>query len=160
MYTRTDKQKRTHKLEVKKHISNIHFLQQKPNKKKTNYHANYRNFCLTHTKPIPVLSSISQQILFEIFSFSANFFLIFANNLFMADNYIENLLENYPNFLLAIDRIIRLEPRRINQHKNPQQIISIRSISIRSISKKKKQNAITTKKKKKPKPIKLLPPTL
>ena len=66
----------------------------------------------------------------------------------MADNYIENLLENYPNFLLAIDRIIRLEPRRINQHKNPQQIISIRSISIRSISKKKKQNAITTKKKK------------
>ena len=39
----------------------------------------------------------------------------------MADNYIENLLENYPNFLLAIDRIIRLEPRRINQHENPQE---------------------------------------
>ena len=39
----------------------------------------------------------------------------------MADNYIENLLENYPNFLLAIDRIIKLEPRRINQHENPQE---------------------------------------
>ena len=78
----------------------------------------------------------------------------------MADNYIENLLENYPNFLLAIDRIIRLEPRRINQHKNPQQIISIRSISIRSISKKKKTKRNNYEKKKKTKPIKLLPPTL
>ena len=39
----------------------------------------------------------------------------------MADNYIENVIENYPNFLLAIDTIIRLTPRRINQHENPQE---------------------------------------
>ena len=39
----------------------------------------------------------------------------------MANNYIENLLENYPSFLLAIDRIIKLEPRPINQHENPQE---------------------------------------
>ena len=39
----------------------------------------------------------------------------------MTDNYIENIIGNYPNFLLAIDAIIRLKPRRINQHENPQE---------------------------------------
>ena len=39
----------------------------------------------------------------------------------MADNYIKNLNDNYASFLLAINTIIRLDPRRINQHENPQE---------------------------------------
>ena len=39
----------------------------------------------------------------------------------MANTYFQNLIENYPKFLLALDAIIRLNPRRINQHENPQE---------------------------------------
>ena len=39
----------------------------------------------------------------------------------MADNYIKNLYENYVNFLLASNTITKLDPRRINQHENPQE---------------------------------------
>ena len=39
----------------------------------------------------------------------------------MADNYIKNLNGNYVSFFLAINTITKLDPRRINQHENPQE---------------------------------------